>query len=26
LIGGLVNASLSSLARSKRKGEEQPYA
>ena len=26
LIGGLVNASLSSLARNKRKGEEQPYA
>ena len=26
LIGGLVNASLASLARSKRKGEEQPYA
>jgi hypothetical protein len=26
LIGGLVNASLTSLARNKRKGEEQPYA
>jgi hypothetical protein len=26
LIGGLVNASLATLARNKRKGEEQPYA
>ena len=26
LIGGLVNASLASMARNKRKGEEQPYA
>lgn len=26
LIGGLVNASLTSMARNKRKGEEQPYA
>lgn len=26
LIGGLVNASLATMARNKRKGEEQPYA
>jgi hypothetical protein len=26
LIGGLVNASLASMARKKQKGEEQPYA
>jgi len=26
LIGGLVNAGLATVARNKRKGEEQPYA